>query len=569
MIATELKCPECQGLSVADSQAPTSQAIRPTSSDASRRAERRQRSARPTSTSTARRSCCRRRTPGLSLIVWVLPVVVLALGATASCSRCARNRDEPQLHATDADERLVERERAMAERSRCPNAERQLEEERDFLMQSLDDLELEHESGGIDDESYAELHDDYTARAAAAIRTLRDGVDARAGARTAVAAQRRVADRRRRGRVRGRSRGCRSRRRWVPASPGETSSGNSTQHRRPTNVPQQTAGSIESLAERRSTRRPTTTTCACELADAYEENNDLPTAIEQSDAAITIDPEPSGRTRQLGVRCTSCRSRCRRQERAGPARRAGPRRADQAITVGPDYADAYFFRGVLYAATGELGAAQADLQTYLVRRPTGTWSRLGARQLLAEVTTALEARTSTTVPPIPLTIEEEAPHGPAPDFEIDDSKIYRATITTDRGTIVMDLDPKLAPNTVNNFVALARQGYYDGLTFHRVVPGFVIQGGCPDGTRHRRARATSSTTSRCRASTRSARWRWPTPGRTPTARSSSSATDDCTRKLDQELQPLRLRRRRHGRRARHAGGRRDASPSSSRSTTVA
>src|SRR5215467_11908528 len=46
----------------------------------------------------------------------------------------------------------------------------------------------------------------------------------------------------------------------------------------------------------------------------------------------------------------------------------------------------------------------------------------------------------------------------------------------------MDLDPQLAPNTVNNFVGLARQGYYDGLTFHRVVPGFVIQGGCPEGS---------------------------------------------------------------------------------------
>ena len=69
-----------------------------------------------------------------------------------------------------------------------------------------------------------------------------------------------------------------------------------------------------------------------------------------------------------------------------------------------------------------------------------------------------------------------------PEKEIDDSAIYRATITTDRGPIVMDLDPQLAPNTVNNFVALARQGYYDGLTFHRVVPEFVIQGGCPEGT---------------------------------------------------------------------------------------
>jgi cyclophilin family peptidyl-prolyl cis-trans isomerase len=56
------------------------------------------------------------------------------------------------------------------------------------------------------------------------------------------------------------------------------------------------------------------------------------------------------------------------------------------------------------------------------------------------------------------------------------------TVTTDRGTIVMDLDPQLAPTSVKNFVGLARQGYYDGLTFHRVVPEFVIQGGCPEGT---------------------------------------------------------------------------------------
>lgn len=66
-------------------------------------------------------------------------------------------------------------------------------------------------------------------------------------------------------------------------------------------------------------------------------------------------------------------------------------------------------------------------------------------------------------------------------MEIDLGTIYTVTITTDKGDIVMDLDPRLAPNTVNNFVVLARQGFYDGLTFHRVVPGFVIQGGCPIG----------------------------------------------------------------------------------------
>ena len=69
-----------------------------------------------------------------------------------------------------------------------------------------------------------------------------------------------------------------------------------------------------------------------------------------------------------------------------------------------------------------------------------------------------------------------------PEYQIDGSKIYRVTIEMDAGNIVMDLDPQLAPNSVNNFVGLARQGYYDGVTFHRVVPDFVIQGGDPDGT---------------------------------------------------------------------------------------
>ena len=69
-----------------------------------------------------------------------------------------------------------------------------------------------------------------------------------------------------------------------------------------------------------------------------------------------------------------------------------------------------------------------------------------------------------------------------PQMNIDEQLIYRVTLGTNKGTIVMDLDPKLAPNSVNNFVNLARDGYYTGLTFHRVVPEFVIQGGCPEGT---------------------------------------------------------------------------------------
>lgn len=66
-------------------------------------------------------------------------------------------------------------------------------------------------------------------------------------------------------------------------------------------------------------------------------------------------------------------------------------------------------------------------------------------------------------------------------MNIDESKIYNVEITTNRGVIKMDLDPQLAPKSVNNFVYLAENGFYDGLIFHRVVPEFVIQGGCPDG----------------------------------------------------------------------------------------
>lgn len=57
------------------------------------------------------------------------------------------------------------------------------------------------------------------------------------------------------------------------------------------------------------------------------------------------------------------------------------------------------------------------------------------------------------------------------------------TITMEDGRIMRgELYPEKAPNTVNNFISLANKGFYDGLTFHRVIPGFMIQGGCPQGT---------------------------------------------------------------------------------------
>jgi cyclophilin family peptidyl-prolyl cis-trans isomerase len=69
-----------------------------------------------------------------------------------------------------------------------------------------------------------------------------------------------------------------------------------------------------------------------------------------------------------------------------------------------------------------------------------------------------------------------------PPMCIDPAKRYTATMTTSKGTMVIALDPIAAPRTVNNFVFLARYHYYDGIVFHRVIPGFVLQGGDPEGT---------------------------------------------------------------------------------------
>lgn len=69
----------------------------------------------------------------------------------------------------------------------------------------------------------------------------------------------------------------------------------------------------------------------------------------------------------------------------------------------------------------------------------------------------------------------------APEMGIDPSKRYTATMETSMGTLVIALDPIAAPITVNNFVFLAAQHYYDGVIFHRIIQGFVCQGGDPDG----------------------------------------------------------------------------------------
>jgi len=277
------------------------------------------------------------------------------------------------------------------------DARRQLEEERDFLLQSLDDLELEHESGGIDDESYAELHDDYTARAAAVIRTLRDGVDARPEPpRSQATSRRRVAI------VAGivvfalvvgvllsNTLGVRL--------PGQTSSGNTGAAPSTTNASQKALVAKITELEGKVNATPDDALLRLQLAHAYEENSDLSNALKQSDAAITIDPNrPEGHAnaaRLLYLASEQVPTKAAQQQLISQAL-AG---FDQAITVGPEYADAYYFRGILHAfALADYARAQVDLQNYLLKAPTGQWVAQ-ARQLLAQVTKELESP-STTVP---------------------------------------------------------------------------------------------------------------------------------------------------------------------------
>jgi cytochrome c-type biogenesis protein CcmH len=109
-LETEIRCPECQGLSVADSQAPTSRAIR---ADVKRRVAAGQSDAEIRQAyidKYGEQILLSPQDSGVSLLVWILPIVVVALGATGIVFALRRNREQPHLHATEADERLVERE---------------------------------------------------------------------------------------------------------------------------------------------------------------------------------------------------------------------------------------------------------------------------------------------------------------------------------------------------------------------------------------------------------------------------------------------------------------------------
>jgi cyclophilin family peptidyl-prolyl cis-trans isomerase len=132
---------------------------------------------------------------------------------------------------------------------------------------------------------------------------------------------------------------------------------------------------------------------------------------------------------------------------------------------------------VSLAVLAACGSSSTSSPTSAATTSTGTTS--GSRTATSASAPTVPA--GTCIHTAPTTPAAPKRYASAPPMTINASKTYIATLDTSCGRIVIQLEPKLAPKTVNNFVFLADQGFYNGLTFHRVIPGFVIQGGDPNG----------------------------------------------------------------------------------------
>lgn len=254
-------------------------------------------------------------------------------------------------------------------------ARQELERERDFLLKSLDDLETERSAGNIDDESYRELHDDYTARAAATIRALRDGVDARPA--TAPVRWRR------RGLVIGGIVAFAALAAVTLAAalgarlPGQTSSGNS-----PTASPSR--DQRQSRLEAAVKANPNDPAARLTLARFLEEKGDIVSSLKQLDEAVRVAPDNADALANAGrvrfIVAGQVPSPDAQRQLVTSARAL----LDHAVQVDPNHADAHFYRGVLLLdGYKEVDAAVGDFQRYLVLAPDGPFATQ-ARNALAQ-----------------------------------------------------------------------------------------------------------------------------------------------------------------------------------------
>ncbi len=271
-----------------------------------------------------------------------------------------------------------------------------LERERDFLLRSLDDLERERDKGTIDDESYERLHADYTARAAAVIRALRDGVDARPAA-PPISKRRRVLT------IVGIAAFAVVAAVALAAAlgtrgSGETSSGNTGDATPSSTLSIQ--GRMERL-QRAVEANPDDRASRLLLARFLEASGDLPGALQQYDEVLKRDPTNADAEAQSGriVYLTAQAAVKSAPDQVNALVQQSRARLDHAVSLDPQYADARYFRAIVLANEyGDFAGAQNDLQRYLILAPTGPFSN-DARALLAEVTNALDGTPIPTTAP--------------------------------------------------------------------------------------------------------------------------------------------------------------------------
>jgi cytochrome c-type biogenesis protein CcmH/NrfG len=272
-----------------------------------------------------------------------------------------------------------------------PDDRSELERERDFLLKSLDDLETERASGNIDDASYTELHDDYTARAAAAIRALRDGVDARPTP-PAVGWRRRglvVA-----GIVAFAVLAAVSLAAALGARlPGQTSSGNAPQA-----AP--SGGERKARLQAAADKSPNDPQPRLALARFLEESGDTVESLKQYDKAAEIAPDNADALANAGrlryIVAGQVPSAEARQQLVTTARTL----LDRAVQADPNHADAHYYRGVLLAdGFGEVDGAIGEFQRYLVLAPDGQFATQARNALAVAVEQPPGSGSVPTTPP--------------------------------------------------------------------------------------------------------------------------------------------------------------------------
>ncbi len=256
-----------------------------------------------------------------------------------------------------------------------PDDHGELERERDFLLKSLDDLETERAAGNIDDATYTELHDDYTARAAAAIRALRDGIDARPTP-PAVPWRRRglvVA-----GIVAFAVLAAVSLAAALGARlPGQTSSGNAPKAAAPS------GGERKARLQAAADKSPTDPQPRLALARFLEETGDTVGSLKEYDKAVEIAPTDADALANAGrlrfIVAGQVPSPDAQQQLITSARGL----LDRAVQSDPNQADAHYYRGVLLRdGFKEVDGAIAEFQRYLVLAPDGQFATQ-ARNALA------------------------------------------------------------------------------------------------------------------------------------------------------------------------------------------